>query len=233
MAREFIKSGVPGLDEMVGGTGLLKGTITALSGPTGSGKSTFAMQFLVNGALKSKEPGLYISIEESKQSMYFHMSGYKWDLEKMEKNRQLIFLDYPIYEIDQFLAQNSAIQELITKTGIRRVVIDSIMPVAIYFGSDDERKKGFLKLIDNIRKWGATTLIISEDTPATTQDVLPDTHYGIETFTDGWVQLYYLYSPKERERTRAIEVLKMKGVAHSSKIYPCEMSDEGFVIHSR
>lgn len=232
MAREFVKSGIPGLDDVIGG-GLLKGSIIALSGPTGSGKSTLAMQFLVNGALKSKEPGLYISIEESKQSMYFHMSGYKWELEKMEKNRQLLFLDYPIYEIDQFLTQNSAIQELITKMGVKRVVIDSIMPVAIYFKEDDERKKGFLKLIDNIRKWGATTLIISEDTPATTQDVLPDTRYGIETFTDGWLHLYYLYSPKERARTRAVEVLKMKSVAHSSRIYPCEMTDEGFVVYSK
>ncbi len=232
MAREFIKSGVPGLDEILGG-GFLKGTMSALSGPTGCGKSTFGMQFLVNGALKSKEPGLYISIEESKASMQLHMSGYKWDLEKMEKNRQLMILDYPLYEVDQFLAQNSAIQELINKMGVKRVVIDSVMPVAIFFQNDDERKKGFLKLIDNIRKWGTTTLIISEDTPATTQDVLPDTKYGIESFTDGWLHIYYLYSPKERERTRAIEVLKMKSVHHSSKIYPCEIGDEGFVVYSK
>lgn len=232
MGREFVKSGIPGLDDVLG-SGFLKGSICTLSGPTGSGKSTFAMQFLVNGALKAKEPGLYVSIEESKQSMNFHMSGYVWDLEKMEKNRQLMFLDYPLYEIEQFLTQNGAIQELIAKIGIKRVVIDSIMPVAIYFKEEGERKKGFLKLIDNIRKWGTTTLIISEDTPATTQDVLPDTHYGIETFTDGWLHLYYLYSPKERERTRAIEVLKMKGVHHSSKICPCEITNDGFVIHSK
>jgi len=232
MGQDFIKSGIIGLDDVLG-SGFLKGSICSLSGPTGSGKSTFAMQFLVNGALKAKEPGLYISIEESKQSMYFHMSGYTWDLEKMEKNRQFVFLDYPIFEVDQFLTQNSAIQEIISKIGIKRVVIDSIMPVAIYFKEENERKKGFLKLIENIRRWGTTTLIISEDTPATTQDVLPDTHYGIETFTDGWLHLYYLYSPKERERTRAIEVLKMKGVHHSSKIYPCEITDDGFVIHSK
>ena len=94
---------------------------------------------------------------------------------------------------------------------------------------------GWFLALRQIRRGGkgTTTLIISEDTPATTQDVLPDTHYGIETFTDGWLHLYYLYSPKERERTRAIEVLKMKGVHHSSKIFPCEITDDGFVIHSK
>ncbi len=232
MGREMIKSGIPGLDEVLGG-GLLKGSVITVSGPTGSGKSTFGMQFLVNGATKSKELGLYISIEESKQSAYFHMSGYKWDLEKMEKSKQLVFLDYPVFEVDQFLAQNNAIQELIAKLGVKRVVIDSVMPLAIYFSNDDDRKRGFLKLVENIRRWGATTLILSEDTPATTQDVLPDTRYGIESFTDGWIHIYYLFSPKERERTRAIEALKMKGMAHSSKIYQCEITNEGFVVYSK
>ncbi|MDO8554867.1 MAG: ATPase domain-containing protein [Candidatus Micrarchaeota archaeon] len=232
MAREFIKSGIPGLDALLS-EGFLKGSVIALSGPTGCGKSTLAMQFLVNGTLKSKEPGLYISVEQSKQSMYFNLSGYSWDMEKMEKGKQIVFLDYPMYEIDQFLNANSAIQEIINSTGVKRVVIDSIMPVALHFKDEDERKKGLLKLIDNIRKWGTTTLVLSEDTPATTQDVLPDTKYGVESFTDGWIQIYYLFSPKDKERTRAIEVLKMKGVHHSAKIVPCEITDEGFIVYSK
>ena len=231
MERSFIKSGIIGLDEPLNG-GLLKGSIITVSGPSGSGKSTFGMNFLIHGA-KAKEPGLYISIEESKESMYFHMSGYSWDLEKLEKNKQLIFLDYPIYEVDQFLTHDNAIQGIISTIGIKRVVLDSIMPIALHFNNDDERKKGFLKLIDNIRKWGTTTMIISEDTPATTQDVLPDTRYGMETFSDGWIHLYYLFSPKERQRTRAIEVLKMKGVAHSSKIYAADITNDGFVVYSK
>jgi len=229
MKREFVKCGIPGLDKISGG-GLLHGSVITLSGPTGCGKSTFAMQFLVEGAMKYKEPGLYISIEESKDSMYFHMSGYTWNLEKLEKDRQLVFLDYPVYEVDQFMNQYSAIAEIINSSGAKRVVIDSIMPLALYFPNEDERKKGFLKLIDNIRKWGVTTLIVSEDTPATTQDVLPDTKYGIETFTDGWIHIYYMFSPKTQERTRAVEVLKMKGVAHSTKIYPAKIDKDGFTI---
>ena len=228
--REFVKSGIPGLDEILG-EGLRRGTIATLSGSTGSGKSTFGMQFLVNGALKYKEAGLYICIEESKGSMYANMSGYSWDLDKLEKNKQFVFLDYPIFEVDQFLDQNGAIMEIINTMDIKRVVIDSVMPIALHFPAEDERKKGFLKLIDNIRKWGTTTMILSEDTPATTQDILPDTKYGVETFTDGWIHIYYLYSPKEKERTRAVEVLKYKGVAHSSKIYPAEITNEGFIIH--
>jgi len=231
LKREFIKSGIPGLDEIIGG-GFLKNSIYTLSGPTGSGKSTFGMQFLAEGAIKEKQPGLYICIEETKESTYFHMSGYNWDLEKLERNKSLVFLDYPVYEVDQFLAQNSAIAEIINTFGIERVVIDSIMPVALLFKDTDDRKRGFLKLMDNIRKWKTTTLVLSEDNPATTQDVLPDTNYGIESFTDGWLHLYFLYE-RGKERRRAIEVLKVKGVSHSTKIYPVDMSETGFTVHSK
>lgn len=229
--REFLKTGIPGLDSIAGG-GFPRESIIALSGPTGSGKSTFGMQFLIEGAQKYKEPGLYISIEETKDSMHANMSGYEWDLDKLEKGKQLIFLDYPVSEVDQFVAQNSAIAEIISSMGITRIVIDSIMPVALLFKDDDERKKGFLKLIENIRKWRVTTLILSEDTPATTQDVLPDTKYGIESFTDGWLHLYFLYD-RGRERKRAIEAIKMKGVHHSTKIYPVEIGNKGFTVFSK
>ena len=229
MQRKFVKSGIPGLDTILGG-GFMEGSIITLSGPTGCGKSTFAMQFIYNGATAYNEPGLYITIEEDKDSMFFHMSGYTWDLNSIEKEKKLIVLDYQLYEVDQFLNQYGAIQEIINSTGVKRVVIDSIMPVAVYFKDDIERKKGFLRLIDNIRKWGATTIIVSEDTPATTQDVLPDTHYGIESFTDGWIHIYHLFSAKTRERTKAIEVIKMKAAAHSTKIYPTVITNSGFKI---
>ncbi|MBI2080031.1 AAA family ATPase [Candidatus Micrarchaeota archaeon] len=146
LKRDFLKTGIPGLDPICGG-GFPRDSIVTLSGPTGSGKSTFGMQYLVEGASKFKEPGLYISIEETKDSMHANMSGYSWDLEKLEKSKQLVFLDYPVSEVDQFVAQNSAIAEIINTMGITRVVVDSIMPVALLFSNDDEKKKGFLKLI--------------------------------------------------------------------------------------
>jgi circadian clock protein KaiC len=229
MKREFVKSGIPGLDKITGG-GLLEGSVITLSGPTGSGKSTFAMQFLVEGALKFKEPGVYIAIEESKDAMYFHMSGYAWDLDKMEKARQLVFLDYPVYEVDQFMNQYSAILEIINSVGARRVAIDSIMPIALFFPNDEERKKGFLKFIDNIRKWNTTTLIVSEDTTSAAGEMLPETKYGIESFTDAWIHIYSVFSEKTKERSREIEVLKMKGAAHSTRRYPATIDKGGFTI---
>jgi circadian clock protein KaiC len=229
MERRLVKSGIPGLDDILGG-GILEGSIVTVGGRSGSGRSTFALQFLYNGAMMYDEPGLYISIEESKQDFFFHMSGYVWDLETAEKQSKLLFLDYPIYEVDQILTQYGAIQEIITSTGIKRVVIDSLMPIALFFPDEDERKKGFLKLIDNIRKWGTTTLIVAEETSSTRVGSLPNTNYGIESFTDGWMNIYFHYDVKKGERTRAVEVIKMKGIRHSTRPCPAEMGEEGFKV---
>ncbi len=228
--RKLVKSGIPGLDKVLGG-GLLHGSIITIGGPTGAGKSTFAMQFLYEGATKYNEPGLYISIEDSREAMLFHMSGYKWEIAKAEKEQKLVFLDYPVYEIDQFLQQYGAIQEIINTTGIKRVVIDSIMPIAFFFKTEEERKKGFLKFIDNIRKWGVTTMIVSEDTTVSNFDSIPNTAYGIESFTDGWINISYRPDPKKKnERVRMMEVIKMKGINHSMKLYPVTIGNDGFKI---
>jgi len=230
MERKLVKSGIPGLDDILGG-GFLEGSIMTVGGRTGSGRSTFALQFLYNGAMKYDEPGLYISIEESKQDFLFHMSGCNWDLETAEKASKLLFLDYPIYEVDQILTQYGAIQEIINSTGIKRVVIDSVMPIALFFPDEEERKKGFLKLIDNIRKWGTTTMMVAEDTKSAERSTLPSTTFGIESFTDGWINIYFHYDPEKEERARAVEVIKMKGICHSTKAYPAEMDENGFRIH--
>lgn len=229
MERRFIKSGIPGLDEVLGG-GFLEGSIVTVGGPTGAGKSTLAMQFLYNGATESGEPGLYISIEESRRDVFFHMGGYDWDLAKAERERKFILLDYPIHEVDQILNQYSAIQEIINSTGVKRLVIDSIMPIALYFKDDDERKRGFLKLIENIRKWGVTTLIVSEDVKPTDIGAMPNSIFGLESFTDGWINIFYHYDEKKGERLRFIEVLKMKGISHSAKPYPVLIGKNGFAI---
>ncbi len=227
--RKFVKSGIPGLDKVLGG-GFLEGSVVTVGGPTGCGKSTFAMQFLYKGATEHNEPGLYIAIEESRDSMLFHMSGYMWDIRGAEAEKKILFLDYPVYEVDQFMDQYGAIAEIISSAGVKRAVVDSIMPVALFFPGEDERKKGFLKLIDNIRKWGTTTMIVSEDTKPGGMDMLPNTTYEIESFTDGWVNLAYQYDEKKDERVRYVEVLKMKGVKHSTKPYPAVIDDDGFHI---
>ena len=225
--KELCKSGIVGLDKMLRG-GLPQGSITTISGPTGSGKSTLALQFLVNGARKYDEPGLYIAIEESHELIYRHMDYKGWDLEDLERTKQLLFLDYPAHEVDQFRSQNNAIGELVETMGIKRIVIDSIMPIALLFSDDDERKRGFLEIISNMRKWGATCMFIAEESPSSGAN-LPRTNYAIESLSDGWIHMDYRIGRTE-ERKRGIEVLKMKGANPVMKRFPLDITSNGVSV---
>lgn len=220
---DYVKTGISGLDKILG-QGLPKGSITTISGPTGSGKSTLALQFLVNGARKFDETGLYVVIEESRELVYRNLSYKGWDLEELERSKKLLFLDYPPHEVDQFLSQNSAVGGLIESMGVSRLVIDSIMPIALLFSDADERKKGFLEVMNNIRKWKTTTLIVAEELPVV--GTLPRTTYGVESLTDGWIHVDYRIGKKE-ERMRGVEVLKMKGANPMMKRFPLDITDSG------
>lgn len=227
--KELCKTGIVGLDKMLRG-GLPKGSISTISGPTGSGKSTLALQFLVNGAKKYGETGLYIAIEDSQEQIYRNMDYTGWGIEQLERGKQLLFLDYPTHEVDQFRSQNNAIAELVETMGITRIVIDSIMPIALLFPDEDERKRGFLEIISNMRKWKATSLIVAEEKySGSGGGNLPRTNYEIETFTDGWVHTDYRIGRGE-ERKRGIEVLKMKGANPIMKRFPLEITSSGIVV---
>ena len=69
MDAHKVKSGIPGLDRMTGG-GFVKNSVIALAGGTGSGRTIFASQFLVKGATDYGEPGLFLSFDEQKESIY-------------------------------------------------------------------------------------------------------------------------------------------------------------------
>lgn len=224
--NELVKTGIPGLDKLLGG-GLTPGSIVLVSGPTGSGRSTLALQFLVKGAQLYNEPGLYVVIEESRESTYGHMDYKGWNLAELEDSKQLIFLDYPPYEVDQFLSQRSAIGEIIDTMGVERMVVDSIMPIALLFPNEDARKKGFLDVIQNIRKWKTTTIIVAEEAPAGEGEP-PHTPYGIENLVDGWIRLDYVYTKEKRQRR--IEVVKMKGRKHLMQRFLAEIDENGISV---
>ncbi len=221
---KLISSGIPGLDEVLGG-GFPASSIITISGPTGCGKTTFGMQFI----LSSKEPGIYIAIEDSKRDLINQFGSMGWDLEDAEKEGELIILDYPVNEVDQLVSRRGSLQEIINTTGAKKVVIDSIMPVALYYKDEEERKKGFLELVDNIRRWGVTTLIIAN---ASSYRELPKSDYEIERYTHGWINLYYEYDEKTDSRVRKLEVLKMKGANHSTKRYPFILDSNGIRLLS-
>ena len=85
-------TGIIGLDEMTGG-GLPRGRTTLLVGGPGSGKTILALQFLVHGAEKRREPGIFVAFEETPRRIVANALGFGWNLAELERKKRLFFLD--------------------------------------------------------------------------------------------------------------------------------------------
>jgi circadian clock protein KaiC len=84
MNIERVKTGVKGLDEMLGG-GFLRDTANLIEGAPGTGKTTLGMQFIYNGIVQADEPGLIITFEEFPQQYYRDAAAFGWDFKELEK----------------------------------------------------------------------------------------------------------------------------------------------------
>lgn len=161
-------SGIKGLDDMIGG-GFPEGHIVVVIGESGVGKTTFAMQFIMDGLVK-KEPAIYISIEEEKESLIASARVYGWDMEKYIKDNKLAILNLDLSDIKTTSRKiKTELPEFIESFGAKRMVIDSITLFSIMFDDVIERRIRLAGLIKAIRKVGITSLFTAEVNTDSTQ----------------------------------------------------------------
>lgn len=221
-----VKTGVPGLDDTLQG-GFPAGSTITVTGDSGAGKSTFAMQFLYNGIAQAKEPGLYISFEEEKQRVYEYMKAYGWDFAGMEADKRFVFLEYPPQDVDHFMAQELMIHDMIEEMGIKRVALDSITSFAMLYESEQKRKQEVVKLLTKLRKWGCTVMLVAES--QVDHSGVPRAKYGMESLSDGVVYLYNFRKGGD-VRVRALEVVKLRGTAFEARLFPLRFTQKGIEI---
>jgi circadian clock protein KaiC len=151
-----IPSGIPGFDERVDGNGFIEGTISAVIGSTGCGKSTFAFQFIAEGVRKFNDPGIFCSFEDTEEEIRRMGKGFGYNMSDMGTNGELSIRTYnpEEYNPDAFIAD---LEVQIKETKAKRLVIDGLFAF--------ERKyKDDLYLITKrisslVRKYQITTLV--------------------------------------------------------------------------
>jgi circadian clock protein KaiC len=124
------QTGIVGFDEITGG-GLPSRRTTLLMGGPGSGKTIFALQFLVHGAQHRKEPGIFVAFEESSKRIVANAESFGWNLSELQR-KKLYFMDaQPMADLVQsgnfdlggmLAALDAKTQEM----GARRIVIDAL-----------------------------------------------------------------------------------------------------------
>jgi circadian clock protein KaiC len=129
-AQHKAPTGIVGFDEIVGG-GLPHSRTTLLAGGPGSGKTIFALQFLVHGARVCKEPGIFVAFEETPKRIVTNFETFGWRLAELQKHK-LFFLDaHPTPNLIQsgsfdLSGMLAALEAKGGEMGARRIVFDAM-----------------------------------------------------------------------------------------------------------
>jgi len=230
--KNRVKTNIDGFDTMLKG-GLLSGRNILLSGPCGSGKTIFAMQFAYNGALQG-ENTLYVTLEESKEKLYEDMLKFGFDLKKVEEEGKFLIIGGPIASIHSYMEKVDAdinnlikeIEEVVKENNIKRVVIDSVNLLTMLLETEEERRKALASLSNTLSSLGCTAIFTSE----TKEGSMDLSRYGMEEFVvDGVIVLYLV-----RQGSRfvpGIAIRKMRGSDHDKEIRVFRITDKGIVVY--
>ncbi len=223
------RSGIDGFDELVLG-GLPRGQSVLVTGGTGTGKSTFAMQFVYKGAKVYDEPGIYVTLEETIPSILKNSASYGWDIESLQKKDKMALIDIAPAVNGQLRRIDvsdvfSNISTIARKIGAKRIVIDPITVFGLQTESQMQLRQDLLRFSSLLKQLDATNLFVTE-IPEDSQGL---SRFGIEEFiVDGVIVLYY--SRVGGLRVRGIEIRKMRGTSHKEGTFPIKMGETGMVV---
>lgn len=227
MNDERVRIGIEGLDQMMGG-GLLPGSICAIIGTYGTGKTTFALHFIWEG-LVSGENVIYISLEEREDRIQRYMDQKGWDVSPyIGKTFTVLKLD----PLDFNLAINSLkneLPQLVRKLDAKRVVIDPVSLFEDLFEKDSERRREMFRFVDGLRDQKCTIVLTSE---TDRHDSFASRHGLLEYLADSVIVLRYVRPSDLTSVHLALEVVKMRLSAHSREIKPYEIQEGQVLVYT-
>lgn len=227
MSDERRKMGIAGLDDMMGG-GLLRESICAIIGTYGTGKTTFALQFLWEG-LQQGENCIYISLEEREDRILEYVTQKGWDITRyLNKSLFIIRLDPTDFNLANNRIKNE-LPRLIREVKASRVAIDPLSLFEDLFETDAARRQELIRFIERMRDLPCTVVVTSE---ADRNNPFSSRHALIEYLADTVILLRYVRATDLTDVHLAIEVVKMRRSAHSREIKPYEIQQEQVLVYS-
>jgi KaiC domain protein len=227
MNEERMKVGIIGLDDMLGG-GLIQGSICAIIGTYGTGKTTFALQFIWEG-LKKGEHIIYISLEEREERILEYMMQKGWDVKPFfNKSLFVIKLDPTDFNLANNRIKNE-LPRLIKQVNAHRVVIDPISLFEDLFDSDSIRRQEMFRFVESMRDQNCTIMMTSETDK---DNAFSSRHALIEYLADTVILLRYVRPSDLTDVHLALEVVKMRMSAHSREIKPYEIQQDQVLVYS-
>jgi circadian clock protein KaiC len=223
--RSRLSTGIPDLDRMLGG-GVLEGDSVLVAGPSGTGKSALATQFIAEGVRRG-EPGVMAIFEERPEGYIARADAFGLELSAAQAagHLEILYLRPLDLSFDETMM---AILDAIEKVGAKRVVIDSLvgfeMALAPSFRADF--RESLYRMIGALTGAGITILNTVEVEDNFTS--LQFSHYAVSFLTDDIIRLRYVEIDGQMRKT--ILVVKMRGGNHSKDIREYVIDDKGVVV---
>ena len=234
--RDRCVTGIHGLDEILRG-GIPYGSTVLAAGTCGSGKTTLGMEFLVRGALAGEacahftatEPSVKL-LENIRQYAFFDMNMVDTGLINvfdMDVLYSWLGLEKASFDLDDVHALIKSIVDIVNTIGVTRLVIDSVTTLCYKIKSEQLIRDFLFTLGKKLATLGCTTILISEITSAT--ENAHWSSFGVEeAIADGIIVMGD--SERMGHLLRFLQVVKMRGTAHSRAKHAIELTPLGVML---
>ncbi len=226
-------TGIEGLDDILRG-GLPRGRTTLVVGSPGSGKTVLALETLVHGARREREPGIFVAFEESAGRIVANASTFGWDLPGLQR-RNLFFLDARPgpdlvasgqFELHGLLA---SLGSKVRQMRARRIVFDSLDVLLALLSDRESARREMERLHEWLLAQKLTTIITAKARDA---DADPESPGGfIHPFAylvDCAITLRHALVSGVSQRS--LRILKYRGSGFSENEAPLVISDTGLEV---
>jgi len=224
---EKLKTYVDGLDENLKG-GIPKNSVVLLAGPPGSMKSSLAFNILYNNALKEDKRSVYISLEETRDSLIDNMQGLEMDWNDVDRKMSILDLGLirsrvsEIENLDWIQVFKRYVKNLKKNINNEILVIDSL-PVLNTMAEFNDPRRELFKFFEWLRGMKITTILVHE----TSLKDIEFSDAGEGFLSDGIIHLEM--QKKDTSLNLFLSVLKMRKTDHPRDYYPLIFED-GFEL---
>lgn len=222
-------TGIDGFDEITNG-GLPKGRPSLVCGSAGCGKTLFALEFLVRGALQFNEPGVFVAFEETQKDLVTNVASLGFRLDELEA-QNLLRVDHvhvdrsEIEEVGEYDLEGLFVRlgYLIDQIGATRVVIDTLETIFASFDNTAILRSELRRLFTWLKDKGVTAIITGERGEGQL------TRQGLEEYVSDCVILLD-HRIINQVSTRRLRIVKYRGSTHGTNEYPFLIDKDGFSV---
>lgn len=219
-----VRTGIKELDAMTRG-GFMRGDSVMVAGSAGTGKTTLALQYLVNGITRFGENGIYVSFEQLPDQIYRDARNFGWDLRRLEEQNKLrVVCTSPNLLLGD--GAGSLLGGVVDEVRARRIVIDSLSHLNMYVGEGDLRKEAY-RIVMWLKTRGLSSLLIWESPQILGQE-LSITEVGLSFLVDSIVLMKQVEI--ESSIRHMVVVLKMRGSDHERSLREYSISGSGVTV---